>query len=92
MPFIQCEHKENTVYGEISASKFHLYAYSCAPAVVVFPTLMDPNNGQIELSDMLFGSTATYNCDTWYNFNGSMLRVCMAGGQWSWEDPLCWHK
>ena len=54
---------------------------SCAPAVVVCPALMDPNNGQVEPSDMVFGLTATYNWDTRYNFNGSMSHVCMAGGQ-----------
>ena len=53
---------------------------------------MDPDNGQVELSDTVFGSIATYSCDAGYNLNGSMLRVCMASGQWSEEDPLCQSK
>ena len=65
---------------------------SCEFAVVVCPELMSPTNGRIELSSMVFGSTATYICDRGYNLNGSMSRVCMANEEWSGEDPLCQSK
>ena len=66
----------------------HLYVL----AVVVCPALVDPENGQVELSDMIFGSTATYSCDRGYNLNGSMSRVCVGDGQWSGDDALCQSK
>ena len=74
-----------------SQNYIHIYV-SCVSAVVVCPALMDPDNGQVELFDMVFGSTATYSCDTGYNLNGSVSRMCMAGGQWSEGDPLCQSK
>ena len=51
---------------------------SCVSAVVVCLGLVDPDNGQLELSSMVFGSTGTYRCDGGYNLNGSMSHVCMA--------------
>ena len=60
--------------------------------VVVCPELMDPDNGQVELSDTVFGSAATYSCDDGYNLNGSVSRMCMADGQWSGLDPACQSK
>ena len=61
----------------------------CVFTVVVCPELMDPDDGQVELSNMVFGSVATYNCDTGYSLNGSVSRMCMANGQWSGLDPIC---
>ena len=61
-------------------------------AVVVCPELLDPDNGQVQLSDVVFESTATYSCDTGYNLNGSVSRMCMADGQWNGEDPTCQSK
>ena len=53
---------------------------------------MDPDNGQVVLSGMAFGSVANYSCDSGYILMGSELRMCMADGTWSGEDLVCQSK
>ena len=88
---MQSGSKENTGNGKVSSHNL-IHIHTCASAVVVCPGLMNPDNGQVELSDMVFGSIATYSCDTGYNLNGSVTRMCMADGQWSGENPACQSK
>ena len=81
------------VLNSIESLIFINVSAPCASTVVVCPELMDPDNGSVQLSDMVFGSIATYTCETGYILNGSMSRDCMADGQWSGEeDPFCQSK
>ena len=58
-------------------------------ADVVCPELMNPDNGQVNLLGMDFGSVASYSCDSGYNLIGSVIRMCTFEGTWSGEDPIC---
>ena len=52
--------------------------------------LTAPKNGDISFSrGTLFGSVATYNCDSPFQLVGVVTRVCQADGTWSGEAPIC---
>ena len=51
--------------------------------------LDNPNNGQVSLDGIIFGSIATYTCDTGFNLIGDMERICQANGNWSESEPVC---
>ena len=56
-------------------------------------TLSDPTNGNVSTSSGTNeGATATYSCDTGYNFNGSMTRTCGDDGNWTLSEPTCDRK
>ena len=63
------------------------------PAVITCPTLSDPTNGIVDVTNNNFESIATYAFDTGYNFaGGSTTRTCGSDGMWSDSDPTCTRK
>ena len=51
--------------------------------------LFDPDNGDVELTDVTEGSTATYTCDEGFDLSGDKFRTCQSNGQWSGSEPIC---
>lgn len=51
--------------------------------------LTAPENGQVVLTGITFGSTASYNCLPGFNIVGSATRTCQENGQWSGQAPTC---
>ncbi|KAM3935410.1 membrane cofactor protein-like [Leptodactylus fuscus] len=48
------------------------------------------SNGQVSLTDTLFGSKAVYTCDPGYNMISKKNYLeCQADGQWSNDPPAC---
>ena len=62
---------------------------ACILTVVDCGSLDDPENGRVLLSTTLFGSAATYECDTGFNLIGDMERTCQENGQWTGGAPTC---
>jgi len=60
--------------------------------VVDCGSLQDPQDGQVVLSGTIFGSTATYTCNTGFVLLGDETRICQANGEWSGLIPLCIRK
>ena len=52
-------------------------------------TLSSPSNGQVILTGIAFGSTATYACNSGFNLVGNMQRTCQNNGDWSGTQPNC---
>ena len=52
-------------------------------------TLLDPPNGQVDLTGTGDGSEATYTCSEGYVLIGTEVRTCQSNGNWSSEEPLC---
>ena len=82
---------DELVNEKYSHTSFSLFALLTFP-VVVCPELTNPDNGQVDLSGMNIGSLANYSCNSGYNLTGSELRMCMADGSWSGQDPVCQSK
>ena len=53
--------------------------------------LSNPDNGRVTLTGTSFGSQATYSCNSGYELNGPITRVCQADG-WSGNDATCEGK
>ena len=56
--------------------------------------LPNPANGQVTLSGIIEGSTATYMCDVGYILDGDEIRTCVRNsatipGDWSDSEPTC---
>ena len=49
-------------------------------------------NGRATYSETVFGSSATYSCDSGFLLIGDNTRVCQEDGQWSGEEPVCVGK
>ena len=60
--------------------------------VIVCEDLPDPDNGQVDLSGNIPGSTATYTCNNGFMLQGVSPRNCMDDGEWSGEEPTCARK
>ena len=58
-------------------------------AVDTCPSLSNPENGLVNVSGEVLGSTATYTCNNGYVLSGADLRFCLLGGVWSENDPTC---
>ncbi len=54
--------------------------------------LPGPDNGLVTVSIGDFGSNASYTCETGYNLNGDMNRMCQDNGDWSGSAPTCDRK
>ena len=71
----------------------HSQVDRCVPfisAVTDCGTLDDPDNGQVELSNTTFRSTANVTCSQGYSLStGNTTRTCEANGQWSGDSPVC---
>lgn len=52
-------------------------------------TLVDPENGQVEVTGQTLGSVATYSCEDGFVLMGDRARECGPAGQWSGEAPVC---
>ena len=65
----------------------------CLPfisSVIDCGSLDDPDNGQVELSNTTFGSTANFTCSQGYSLsNRNTTRTCETNGEWSGEPPVC---
>ena len=76
----------------------HYYIFCCPfccvyYAVVDCGDLTDPANGAVNLTNMTFGSEASYTCDSGYlPSGGSQLRICQANGNWSSSALECMSK
>ena len=51
--------------------------------------LENPENGLVEFTSRLPGSTATYTCDAGFNLIGSQTRTCLNNGFWSGVVSIC---
>ena len=68
----------------------HFFPPLICPAVVGCCILVDPLSGQVELTNITFGSTANYTCNQRYILsNGNSTRTCEANGYWSGSLPSC---
>ena len=54
--------------------------------------LDDPENGQVSLTGITFGSKAIYTCNDGFELVGSSVRMCLATGEWMGEAPVCERK
>ena len=52
-------------------------------------SLSDPVNGSVVFLETVFGSSATYSCDSGFLLISNDTRVCQEDGQWSGDDPVC---
>ena len=85
--YIQRPHKTHKV-NIISLLLLHLFYI-----VVECGDLIDPPNGVVSLfPGTIFGSEASYSCDTGYTLNGCPTRMCQASGNWSNSVPECISK
>ncbi len=58
--------------------------------IVFCDQLFDPANGNVDLTGVTEGSTATYTCDQRFEIIfGDKLRTCQSDGQWSGDEPIC---
>ena len=51
-----------------------------------------PTNGVVKFSSTVYGSVATYDCETGYVLSGARSNVCNAEGEWSMSLPTCSGK
>ena len=66
------------------------WQHTYSVTVVDCGTLSNPENGQVALTGTVFGSEATYTCDSAYTLiGGGATRTCQSDGQWSSDEPTC---
>ena len=51
--------------------------------------LSSPSNGEVTLTGLTSGSTATYTCDNGYQLTADKTRTCLNTGMWSGQEPTC---
>ena len=56
------------------------------------PQLSAPSNGLVQVEGVKEGSHAKYSCIKGYRLKGEENRVCLEGGKWSGEEPICKGK
>ena len=56
------------------------------------PPLNNPANGEVSVSGLSVGSTASFSCNFGYVLRGSAVLECGARGIWSAPDPTCERK
>ena len=79
----------------VEVSKFNVVnaVLRCiSQSVVNCGALEVPTQSLVTVADTVFGSVATYTCDTGYNLNGDDTRTCQADGTWSGVEPTCESK
>ena len=73
--------------------QYHLYMIEAvfSPHAVIMDCglLENPENGQVEFTDTIEESVATYTCAEGYNLEGQSERTCMSDGEWSPSEPTC---
>ena len=53
------------------------------------PSVLD---GNVNFTDTVFSSQATYTCLHGYNITGDITRICLVDGTWSGSVPFCERK
>ena len=66
--------------------------YTIIHAAVNCPNLVSPANGRVEQGGNTFGDTAAYICDEGFRVSGTIIRTCLADGQWSGTASTCERK
>ncbi len=71
--------------------------YILSPTAVVCPSLSNPANGIVDLSQgTSLNAVATYSCNVGYRLEGTGQRTCDPEGGWSDTQPVCegnlWHS
>ena len=56
------------------------------------PTLSNPENGQVTVTNYTVVSVATYTCNNGYTLTGAEMRMCVQNGQWTPEESTCQCK
>lgn len=57
------------------------------------PRLLPPQNGEVQLTGITIGSTATYSCvSDDFTVVGKKTRKCMSTGVWNGVEPRCVSK
>ena len=51
--------------------------------------LSDPENGTVTVVGTAPSSTATYECDSGFQLEGSVVLTCGDDGEWSPAPPVC---
>ncbi|XP_052795625.1 sushi, von Willebrand factor type A, EGF and pentraxin domain-containing protein 1-like [Mya arenaria] len=54
--------------------------------------LVHPVNGTVSYSNMTYGATAFYVCETGYDLIGDDTTECLSNGSWSELPPVCYIK
>ena len=52
-------------------------------------TLQSPKDGNVQLDSTLFGSIATYSCNSGFRLVGEANRTCTQNGTWSNRPSSC---
>ena len=61
----------------------HFVVFDCGMTDVEFPDF-----GQLTVESTLFGSVASYSCDSDYTLVGDAMRTCTLSG-WNGSNPIC---
>ena len=51
--------------------------------------LATPSHGSVTFAGTVFGSVATYTCNTGYYVSGMITRICMEDGTWGGAETSC---
>ena len=60
--------------------------------VVTCGALEDINNGEVDITGIVFNFVATYTCSEGHQLDGDMQRTCLSTGAWSGSEPQCSRK
>ena len=83
------EQKSGVLLSEATQSPFFKEALSVFFAAVQCPSLTSPQNGQVTVSGLSVGSTASYICNSGFSLSTSTQRVCGSDGTWIGPEPTC---
>ena len=51
--------------------------------------MSNPDNGEVNMTAIVNGSTAIYTCDSGFQLSGDDTRTCLNTGVWSGQKPIC---
>ena len=57
--------------------------------VINCTVLEDPDNGELHIGGVSFGSEVFYSCDKGFILTGDTNRTCQADGNWTGSAPVC---
>ena len=72
--------------------KFYLYNLFIPNAAVDCPTLANPMDGAVSMTEGVTGDTVTYTCDAGFQLSGDTMRTCGSDGTWTGSAPMCDRK
>ncbi|CAI8017312.1 Sushi, von Willebrand factor type A, EGF and pentraxin domain-containing protein 1 [Geodia barretti] len=61
----------------------------CQGPTVFCPNLMDPANGEVILSGVSVGDTATFTCNAEFELRGDSVLTCLSDITWDKTPPVC---